>query len=80
MVFARLLAYWMAIFATCWTLAFVYFCNAENAFRRFDSASDQVRITSYAYVKNKIALPKLFFCLNQIFFAIKDEKVLEWAT
>lgn len=54
MVVARLLAYWLTISATCWTLAFMYFCNAEKAFRRFDTVSDMVRCTISRFcVKNQ---------------------------
>jgi uncharacterized membrane protein (DUF485 family) len=40
---SRLLPYWLAVFATCWTLAFFYFWNATNAYERYDKRIDKVR-------------------------------------
>ena len=84
MALIRLLVYWMTIFAACWTLAFIYFCNAEKAFRRFDNASDKVKNIDNSFGEIIDVLLTfvlgLHFHLAKIFNAIRDEKVLEWAT
>jgi hypothetical protein len=51
MAFARLVTYWLTILTTCWTLAYMYFCNAEKAFRRFDHTSDMVRLYNVPFLK-----------------------------
>ena len=40
---SRLLPYWLTVFATSWTLAFLYIWTSNDAYARYDAKVQKVR-------------------------------------